>query len=89
MCLLKPDGPVVSITLELSPRVDITFCAVLNLLNLKFINYQIHPFYLNQVAQDVPRYMMVAGDRAELRGLNLEGLRRNGFTDQEVFNFIY
>ncbi|PWZ09446.1 hypothetical protein Zm00014a_026002 [Zea mays] len=36
------------------------------------------------VAQDVPRYMMVAGDRAELRGLNIEGLRRNGFSDQEV-----
>ncbi|KAK3161794.1 hypothetical protein QOZ80_1BG0081480 [Eleusine coracana subsp. coracana] len=36
------------------------------------------------VTQDVPRYMMVAGDRAELRGLNLEGLRRNGFADQEV-----
>ncbi|XBI65603.1 hypothetical protein VPH35_045413 [Triticum aestivum] len=36
------------------------------------------------VAQDVPRYTMVAGDRAELRGLNLEGLRRNGFSDQEV-----
>ncbi|TVU35268.1 hypothetical protein EJB05_17150 [Eragrostis curvula] len=36
------------------------------------------------VVQDVPRYMMVAGDRAELRGLNLEGLKRNGFTDQEV-----
>ncbi|XP_015693959.1 probable acyl-[acyl-carrier-protein]--UDP-N-acetylglucosamine O-acyltransferase, mitochondrial isoform X2 [Oryza brachyantha] len=35
------------------------------------------------VAQDVPRYMMVAGDRAELRGLNLEGLKRNGFSDQE------
>lgn len=37
------------------------------------------------VAQDVPRYMMVAGDRAELRGLNFEGLRRNGFSDLEVF----
>ncbi|KAG8077766.1 hypothetical protein GUJ93_ZPchr0007g3376 [Zizania palustris] len=36
------------------------------------------------VTQDVPRYMMVAGDRAELRGLNLEGLRRNGFSDAEV-----
>ncbi|PNT72737.1 hypothetical protein BRADI_2g48510v3 [Brachypodium distachyon] len=36
------------------------------------------------VAQDVPRYMMVAGDRAELRGLNFEGLRRNGFSDLEV-----
>uniref|UniRef100_A0A0E0JNE5 UDP N-acetylglucosamine O-acyltransferase C-terminal domain-containing protein n=1 Tax=Oryza punctata TaxID=4537 RepID=A0A0E0JNE5_ORYPU len=37
-----------------------------------------------EIAQDVPRYMMVAGDRAELRGLNLEGLKRNGFSDQEV-----
>ncbi|WVZ69022.1 hypothetical protein U9M48_017881 [Paspalum notatum var. saurae] len=36
------------------------------------------------VAQDVPRYTMVSGDRAELRGLNLEGLRRNGISDQEV-----
>jgi UDP-N-acetylglucosamine acyltransferase len=29
-------------------------------------------------------YMMVSGDRAELRGLNLEGLRRCGFSDLEV-----
>lgn len=29
-------------------------------------------------------YMMVAGDRAELRGLNLEGMRRLGFSDLEV-----
>ncbi|XP_004969788.1 probable acyl-[acyl-carrier-protein]--UDP-N-acetylglucosamine O-acyltransferase, mitochondrial isoform X1 [Setaria italica] len=36
------------------------------------------------VTQDVPRYTMVAGDRAELRGLNLEGLRRNGFSNEEV-----
>jgi UDP-N-acetylglucosamine acyltransferase len=28
--------------------------------------------------------MMVAGERAELRGLNLEGLRRNGFTMSEM-----
>ncbi|KAH9300595.1 hypothetical protein KI387_012178, partial [Taxus chinensis] len=36
------------------------------------------------VVQDVPMYVMVAGDRAELRGLNLEGLRRCGFSDMEV-----
>lgn len=29
-------------------------------------------------------YMMVAGDRAELRGLNLEGMRRLGFSNLEV-----
>ncbi|KAI7987866.1 hypothetical protein LOK49_LG13G00782 [Camellia lanceoleosa] len=36
------------------------------------------------VSQDVPRYMMVSGERAELRGLNLEGLKRRGFSDTEI-----
>ncbi|KAL5698738.1 acyl-[acyl-carrier-protein]--UDP-N-acetylglucosamine O-acyltransferase [Ranunculus cassubicifolius] len=36
------------------------------------------------VALDVPKYMMVSGDRAQLRGLNLEGLRRNGFSSEEI-----
>ncbi|GFS43301.1 bacterial transferase hexapeptide repeat-containing protein [Actinidia rufa] len=35
------------------------------------------------VSQDIPKYMMVSGERAELRGLNLEGLRRCGFSDTE------
>ncbi|KAK0570815.1 hypothetical protein LWI29_006896 [Acer saccharum] len=35
-------------------------------------------------SQDVPKYTMVAGERAELRGLNLEGLRRRGFTITEI-----
>lgn len=38
----------------------------------------------SMVSQDVPKYMMVAGERPELRGLNLEGLRRNGFTGEEI-----
>lgn len=38
------------------------------------------------VSQDVPKYMMVAGERAELRGLNLEGLRRRGFSNTEIKN---
>ncbi|KAI4376548.1 hypothetical protein MLD38_014296 [Melastoma candidum] len=37
-----------------------------------------------EISQDVPKYMMVAGGRAELHGLNLEGLRRHGFTDLEM-----
>lgn len=37
-----------------------------------------------QVTRDVPMYTMVSGDRAELRGLNLEGLRRSGFSTDEV-----
>lgn len=36
------------------------------------------------VAQDIPKYMMVTGERAELRGLNLEGLHRCGFSDSEI-----
>lgn len=37
-----------------------------------------------KVCQDIPKYAMVAGERAELRGLNVEGLRRHGFTAMEV-----
>ncbi|KAL5698395.1 acyl-[acyl-carrier-protein]--UDP-N-acetylglucosamine O-acyltransferase [Ranunculus cassubicifolius] len=33
---------------------------------------------------DVPKYMMVSGDRAQLLGLNLEGLRRTGFSSEEA-----
>ncbi|XP_009590197.1 probable acyl-[acyl-carrier-protein]--UDP-N-acetylglucosamine O-acyltransferase, mitochondrial isoform X3 [Nicotiana tomentosiformis] len=36
------------------------------------------------VSQDVPKYTMVSGERAELRGLNLEGLRRRGFSATEI-----
>lgn len=38
-----------------------------------------------KVSQDVPKYMMVAGVRAELRGLNLVGLTRRGFSVAEVY----
>ncbi|KAG6552917.1 hypothetical protein Mapa_005573 [Marchantia paleacea] len=38
----------------------------------------------SMVDRDIPMFMMVAGDRAELRGLNLEGMRRCGFSDLEV-----
>uniref|UniRef100_M0ZHJ1 Acyl-[acyl-carrier-protein]--UDP-N-acetylglucosamine O-acyltransferase n=1 Tax=Solanum tuberosum TaxID=4113 RepID=M0ZHJ1_SOLTU len=36
------------------------------------------------VSQDVPKYIIVSGERAELRGLNLEGLRRRGFSAVEI-----
>lgn len=35
------------------------------------------------VPQDVPPYVMVDGHRAEIVGLNLVGLRRNGFTQAQ------
>lgn len=36
------------------------------------------------VAQDVPPYMLAVGERASLRGLNLIGLRRHGFSSEEL-----
>lgn len=36
------------------------------------------------VAQDVPPFMLAVGERASLRGLNLIGLRRFGFTSEEI-----
>jgi UDP-N-acetylglucosamine acyltransferase len=36
------------------------------------------------VGQDVPPYTIATGDRARLRGLNLVGLRRRGFTEETI-----
>ncbi|XP_074280689.1 putative acyl-[acyl-carrier-protein]--UDP-N-acetylglucosamine O-acyltransferase, mitochondrial [Silene latifolia] len=36
------------------------------------------------VSQDVPMFMMVSGERTEIRGLNLVGLRRCGFSVTEI-----
>lgn len=36
------------------------------------------------VNHDVPPYVTVAGYRAEPHGINTEGLRRRGFTDEEI-----
>ncbi|XLQ99754.1 hypothetical protein HN51_054469 [Arachis hypogaea] len=38
------------------------------------------------VSQDVQKYTMVAGERVELRGLNLVGLTRRGFSTAEIRN---
>jgi UDP-N-acetylglucosamine acyltransferase len=38
------------------------------------------------VVKDVPPFTTVQGDRAKLAGLNLEGLRRKGFTSEEMSN---
>ncbi len=36
------------------------------------------------VNHDVPPYVTVAGYRAEPHGINAEGLRRRGFTDEDI-----
>jgi UDP-N-acetylglucosamine acyltransferase len=39
---------------------------------------------MSGVSQDVPPFIMAAGVRAQLRGLNLIGLRRNGFSSEGI-----
>ncbi len=36
------------------------------------------------VVKDVPPFMMAAGDRARLHGLNIVGLKRNGFSPESI-----
>jgi UDP-N-acetylglucosamine acyltransferase len=38
----------------------------------------------SMVSKDVPPFCNATGDRARLRGLNLEGLRRRGFTKETI-----
>ncbi|KAI5071566.1 hypothetical protein GOP47_0013817 [Adiantum capillus-veneris] len=38
----------------------------------------------SMVVRDVPMYVMVSGDRAQLSGLNVEGLRRHNFGENEM-----
>jgi UDP-N-acetylglucosamine acyltransferase len=38
----------------------------------------------SMVGQDVPPYTIASGDRAELKGLNLVGLRRRGFSEETI-----
>ena len=38
----------------------------------------------SMVSKDIPPYCNATGDRARLRGLNLEGLRRRGFTREQT-----
>lgn len=38
----------------------------------------------SMVSKDIPPYCNATGDRARLRGLNLEGLRRRGFTKEQI-----
>lgn len=52
----------------------------------QFVNIGDHAFIGGKtgVAQDVPPFMLVVGERATLRGLNLIGLRRHGFSSEEI-----
>jgi UDP-N-acetylglucosamine acyltransferase len=41
---------------------------------------------LSAVSLDIPPYVSAAGNRAQLYGLNLVGLKRNGFSDEIINN---
>lgn len=38
----------------------------------------------SMVSKDVPPYCNAAGDRARIKGLNVEGMRRRGFTKEQI-----
>jgi len=38
----------------------------------------------SMVSKDIPPYCNATGDRAKLRGLNVEGLKRRGFTREQI-----
>ena len=40
--------------------------------------------FASRISQDVPPFMMVDGNPLAVRGLNLEGLRRRGFSAQRM-----
>lgn len=40
--------------------------------------------FASRVAQDVPPYMMIEGNPLAVRGFNIEGLRRRGFTPERI-----
>jgi UDP-N-acetylglucosamine acyltransferase len=42
--------------------------------------------FQSHVSQDVPPFMMVAGNPLSVRGFNVEGLRRRGFTKERIAN---
>lgn len=39
---------------------------------------------LTRIVQDVPPYMIVEGNPSKVRGVNVVGLRRNGFSEEEI-----
>ena len=52
----------------------------------QFVNIGAHAMagFASRVAQDVPPFMMIEGNPLAVRGFNLEGLRRRGFTPERL-----
>ncbi|WP_462324852.1 acyl-ACP--UDP-N-acetylglucosamine O-acyltransferase [Desulfoplanes sp.] len=86
-CQLE-DHVIMSNGATLAGHVEIAPHAIIGGLSAvhQFVRIGTHAFIGGKtgVAQDIPPYMMAVGDRARLRGPNLIGLKRAGFTPEEL-----
>ena len=86
-CQLE-DHVIMSNGATLAGHVEVASHAIIGGLSAvhQFVRIGTHAFIGGKtgVAQDIPPYMMAVGDRARLRGPNLIGLRRAGFTTEEL-----
>ena len=63
----------------------------------QFVRIGAHSFiaFSSRVTQDVPPYILAGGTSVKYKGLNVVGLKRRGFTDEQIkyikqaYNFIY
>jgi UDP-N-acetylglucosamine acyltransferase len=86
-CQLE-DHVIMSNGATLAGHVEVASHAIIGGLSAvhQFVRIGTHAFIGGKtgVAQDIPPYMMAEGDRARLRGPNLIGLKRAGFTPEEL-----
>ena len=86
-CQLE-DHVIMSNGATLAGHVEVAPHAIIGGLSAvhQFVRIGTHAFIGGKtgVAQDIPPYMMAVGDRARLRGPNLIGLKRAGFTSEEL-----
>lgn len=63
----------------------------------QFVHIGAHSFigFSSRVTQDVPPYILAAGEQLNYKGLNIVGLKRRGFTEQQIhhikqtYTYIY
>jgi len=86
-CQLE-DHVIMSNGATLAGHVEVAPHAIIGGLSAvhQFVRIGTHAFIGGKtgVAQDVPPFMLTVGERATLRGLNLIGLRRHGFSSEEI-----
>ncbi|HYO51580.1 acyl-ACP--UDP-N-acetylglucosamine O-acyltransferase [Archangium sp.] len=82
------NGCVIANSVALAGHVHVDDAVILGGLSAvhQFTRLGKHAFVAGgaMVTMDVPPYCMVQGDRAELAGLNLVGLQRHGFNEEQI-----